>query len=117
MSKIYKDKIKTMFAMSEYDKIGGMSLASDYAKLYREYSDEEKELLKYALLELAETCSTDDLIGYAWLGEALSYLGIFNAKISEVILNRIKEIKATNEVDTSLIEDLIRMSNLMKGNG
>lgn len=117
MSETYKEKIKTIFAESEHDKVGAMTVASNYAKLYREYSDEEKELLKYALLELAETCSTDELIGYAWLGEALSYLGIFNTRLSEVILKRIKEIKVSNEIEASLIKDLKRMSHLMRGNG
>lgn len=109
----FKVMIYDIVSSSEYDRIGGMSIFSHYAGLYRSVDERDKAAMTEALLVIAQNCPASELRIYAELGEDFANTGIFHPELSAVVKNRVQEMRSTNALESSVLDDLERMSDVM----
>lgn len=107
MNRNYKSKIRELFKSSETDKVSGMSVMSTFADLYRSQDTQtDKDHLSMALVELAHDAEISELLSYAWLGDALSDIGIFIKGLPEVLEGRILHLMTSGYNEKQVIDKL-----------
>jgi len=109
----FKVMIYDIVSSSEYDRLGGMSIFSHYVQLYRSVDEKDKLAMTEALSVIAQNSPAAEVIIYAELGEDLAGTGIFHPELSAVIKDRVKEMRSTQMLESSVLDDLERMSDVM----